>query len=336
MPTPSGRSHPAQVRDVGAGRRVVLLGGVGSQIGRELADQLLARGIRVHSADVRPMRLPSVTNHQVPGPTDPGYLPAVARLVNRFAIDTAVPLNLTVLQKVSRGRSLFGADVEVVAPSAGAAAIMHDRLLVSAKLWSHGVTVPNFAAPSDFVDADAAVQLMAGEFVLRARFQTDSQAATLVRTSGDLEWSTLDDDSLVQQFVPGAAYAVVTHRPPNGGRRLTVVLEKTIRADGEVNTSRVKGRAMGEVERMAQAAVRALGLTGPAEVMIRSSADGTPIVLDVTAGFGPHSRMVPELLDAVLSLSQAPDKPVGNHIPPSADGGGGIGGASRRHARSQR
>ncbi|MBB2890136.1 hypothetical protein [Flexivirga oryzae] len=321
------------MRDAGAGQRVALLGGGGSPVGRELAEQLIARGIRVHSADARALRVRSVANHVVPDATDPGFLPAIARLVRRHLIDIVIPLNTVALQQVSAGRSLLGTDVDVVVPGAGPAAIMHDRLLVSAKLWSHGVTIPNFAVPSDLPDVDAALRLMAGEFVLRARFVTDRRTATLVRTSGDLDWSTLDDNSLVQQFVAGAAYAVIVHRPPNGGRRLTVVLEKTIRADGEVVTSRVAGdRRVEEVERVAQATVRALGLTGPAEVMLRSSSDGTPIVLDVTAGFGPHSPLVPELVDVVLE-SHAQH---GNLTERLTDGGGGTGGSSLRHARGQR
>jgi carbamoyl-phosphate synthase large subunit len=212
-----------------------------------------------------------------------------------------IPVSSAATQELSVGKVVLGSDVEVIAPSRGAATLAHDRLLVASTLWAHAVAVPHFGVPSDFRDVDAALRLMDGEFVLRARFAGDGRTATLVRAPGDLDWAALADDSLVQQFVAGAAYAVVLHRPVNGDGRLTVVLEKTIRADGEVVTSRVKeSRAVGSVERVAQAAIRALGLTGPAEVMIRSTADGSPVVLDVSAGFGPHTRMVPELIDVVL------------------------------------
>jgi len=338
MATAIRQSYPQGVRDVGVtGPRIALVGGAGAPFGQELAEQLVARGLRVHSADVRSMRVPSVSSHVVPTLDDPGYLPALSRLVRRNEIDVVIPVSVLAVQAVSVGRFALDPEVGVVAPSAGAAAIVRDRLLVSSKLWSHGLTVPNFGVPSDFADASTALRRMQGELVLRPRFIDNGHTSSLVRTAADLDWATLDDDILVQQFVAGAAYAVVIHRPADGGRRLTAVLEKTIRADGEVVTSRVRrDETVGNVERIAQAAVRALGLTGPAEVMIRKNEGGTPIVLDVSAGFGPHSRLVPELLDAVLdehiSTSEASERRTAVGEKPSGAGGGG----GHRHARRQR
>jgi len=283
------------------------------------------------------MRVQAVSSHVVPTLDDPGYVPALSRLVRRYEIDVVIPVSFFALQAISTGRVALDPEVGVVAPSAGAAAIVRDRLLVSSKLWSHGLTVPNFGVPSDFPDATTALRRMKGEFVLRSRFIDDGHSSSLVRTADDIEWSTLNDDTLVQQFVAGAAYAVVIHRPVDGGRRLTAVLEKTIRADGEVMTSRVRGdRPVSNIERTAQAAVRALGLTGPAEVLIRTNPDGIPIVLDVFAGFGPHSRLVPELLDVVMDEHvphlQLQDRPVAAGAESSARAGG----SGRRHVRGRR
>jgi carbamoyl-phosphate synthase large subunit len=54
------------------------------------------------------------------------------------------------------------------------------------------------------------------------------------------------------------------------------------------------------------AAVRALGLTGPVDVDVRRRADGTPVVLGVTARFGRNSGLAPEMLDAVLGAFALP------------------------------
>lgn len=339
MPTATRQTYPHSLRGQsgGSGLRIALVGGAGAPFGQELAEQLVARGLRVHSADIRSMRVQAVSSHVVPTMDDPGYLPALARLVQRYDIDVVIPVSVFAVQAISAGRAALGSDVGVVAPSAGAAVVVRDRLLVASKLRSHGLAVPNFGVPSDFEDSTTALRRMQGEFVLRPRFIEGGQSSSLVRSAGDLDWSTLDDETLVQQFVAGAAYAVVVHRPADSGRRLTTVLEKTIRADGQVVTSRVRGdQPVGHVERVAQAAVRALGLTGPAEVMVRDNGDGAPVVLDVSAGFGSHSRLVPELLDAVLDEHILKPEAREQRLAPGPGVAAQPGGGGHRHAKGGR
>lgn len=213
-------------------------------------------------------------------------------------------------------------------PNPGPIATAHDRLLTAWGLWSHGIAVPDFGVPSDFVGAAARPAFLRGPVILRPRWADSDYATVLIDNPEEVDWASMGDDLLVQKFVAGPAYKAVTYRPPTGRGRLTTVLEETILDDGEIATACVAGTsAVPEVERVAQAAVRALGLTGPVEVSLRAGADSAPVVLDVRACFGPHSHLVPELLDAVLRdhPSRAPDVLVQQRPSSSARGFGGAG-----------
>jgi phosphohistidine swiveling domain-containing protein len=174
-------------------------------------------------------------------------------------------------------------------------------LLTAWSLWSHGVPVPDFGVPSDFARAHATSPLLTGPLIVRPRRADGNQTTMLVEDPRDVDWNSVDDDLLVQEFVPGTSYKAIVYRPLQGKGRLTSVLEEVVLEDGEVvAAASTDARAVPEIERVAQAAVRAVGLTGPAEVSVRSRGGGMPVVLDVRVGFGPHSHLVPELLDMVL------------------------------------
>lgn len=286
-------------RSGAARRRSVLVTGAAGASGTSLAEQLADRGLRVHCADSRPMDVPSATCHLIAG--GPGFLPALARLVRTEHIDLVIPANSSELAAISSGRMAFGGRVEVVVPGPGPVATAQDRLLTAWGLWSHGIGVPGFGVPSDFAHSSASSAVLGGALILRSRWADDNQPTVLVDDPSEVDWASLGDETLVQEFVPGTAYKAVVYRPLDGKGRLTTVLEETILDDGEVDSAyAVERGAAPEVERVAQAAVRALGLTGPVEVSLRGRAGDTPVVLDVRACFGPHSHLVPELLDAVL------------------------------------
>lgn len=282
-------------------RRSVLVTGAAGASGQSLAEQLIARGLRVHCTDSRPMDVPSAECHLTPPSTDPGFVPALARLVRTKGIDLVIPANDAALFAISSARQTFGEGVEVVMPGPGPTAIAHDRLLTAHCLWSRGIAVPDFGVPSDFVGKAARPVFLGGSVILRPRWADGDHPTFLIDQPESVDWASMGDDLLVQKFVAGTAYKAITYRPASGPGRLTTVLEETILDDGEIAAACVVGTsAVPEVERVAQAAVRALGLTGPVEVSLRCSTDAAPVVLDVRACFGPHSYLVPELLDAVL------------------------------------
>ncbi|NYJ75532.1 hypothetical protein [Allobranchiibius huperziae] len=287
-----------------AGRRRILVTGAEGAAGHVLVEQLATRGLQVHCADSRPMCLPSAVCHLMPEPTNPGFLPALARIVQRYGIDLVIPASSDALPAISVGRLSLG--VDVVVPGPGPTGTAHDRLLTAWSLRSHGVGVPDFGVPSDFADAEDALDAMGGQLTLRSRWASGAQAATVLNGSDDVDWSAMSDDWFVQRFVPGPAYSVVLYRPLDGKGRLSTVLEESVRDDTEATMTLVGDDHAVGVEGVARAAVRALGLTGPLEVGVRRGADGLPMVLDVQACFGPHSGLNPEMLDAVLRDHPAP------------------------------
>ena len=324
---PQYEPHPRRGRDrleLAVEPRCILVTGASGVAGRALVEQLTARGLEVHCADSQPMSAPVVAFHLMPNPANPSFLPALARIVQRHGIDLVIPADSDSLPAISIGRLSLG--VDVVVPGPGPTGTAHDRLLTAWSLWSHGVAVPDFGVPSNFVDADAALDVMGGQFTLRSRRASDTRAAAVLNASEDLDWPAMSDDWFVQQFVPGPAYSVVVYRPLDGQGRLTTVVEEIVREDGTSTVTRVRDEDAAGVAGVAHAAVRALGLTGPLEVGLRRRADGVPVVLDVLAGFGLHSGLVPEIIDAVLrdhprstsigvgldaTNGMAPDSPVG-------------------------
>jgi len=265
---------------------------------------LVAGGACVHSADGRHLHVPSVTNHHLPA-AESAFLPAVARIVREHGIWLVIPLGYVANQWISAGRSILGREVRVIAPGLGPATLVRDRLVALSTLSNHEVAVTRFAVPSDFSDVRAALRELGGRFVLRPRFVSDCGDTVLVGAPGDVDWTKLDDSSLIQQPGPGSRYVVVIRRPLHGGHRLTVVLEKSTGrgdSDSDVAVARVENsRTVAKVERVAQGAVRALGLTGVVEVQVAVGSDGDPMVVDVAVGFGPHSLAVPELVESVLA-----------------------------------
>jgi carbamoyl-phosphate synthase large subunit len=123
-------------------------------------------------------------------------------------------------------------------------------------------------------------------------------------------WDELDSSLIVQRFAPGTEYApVVLRNRPCSDRDsdpddVVVVLEKTELKEGRVGNAvavrRVEAPAAADVATLAVAAVRVLGLTGPADVDIRRMPDGMPVILEVNARFGANSAQAPELVDGVL------------------------------------
>lgn len=279
--------------------RAALVVGAASSSGRSLARQLVAYGLRVHCVDSRPVVVPAATCHQIPG--GPGVLPALARLVRDEHIDLVIPVSSVALSLVSVGRAAFGAHVDVVVPGPGPTAVAQDRLMTAWSLRAHGVEVPHFGVPSDFVEQQGMQSFLRRALMLRMRSTDREPRSELVDNATELDWASLADDILVQEFVPGTTYLAVLYRPLDGKGRLTTLLEETILDDGSIGAAVVGGESpLPAIQRVAQAAVRALGITGPAEVSLRDREGADPVVLDVRVGFGPHSDQVPELLDAVL------------------------------------
>ncbi|MDO5663114.1 MAG: hypothetical protein Q4G40_10490, partial [Brachybacterium sp.] len=207
---------------------------------------------------------------------------------------------------------------------AGPGAVMRtaDRLHTLAHLESRGVPVPVFRTPGDLVSTAEALHLFGGAFLAVPRCPDGETTPLLVTSEEDLAWSSLDDTWVLQEVLLGEEYLALTHRPAKGNRdrRVGVVHERSRSVDPAFAPERGRGAsappAMAvhapDIEKLALAAVRALGLIGQAEVTIRLTRRGSPRVIDVSAAFGAHIRHTPEVLEALVGF--APEERVTSHL----------------------
>lgn len=288
--------------------KTILITGIGGPAGSALARQLKHRNYQLVGTDLR--QLPAsddVRFHQVPAADDPGMLPALRRIVWLHGVDLLIPTVSDELPEIALAKDLFGPDVQILISAPGPVATANDKLFTVSRLKSLGVPVPRFGLPSDFKDTRAAIAEMGGPVVVKPRVSRGARGVVVAGRPEDLNWSSLTDDQIVQEFVPGTEYAPVVFRPNHAaiGSEFSVVLEKEELSHGLIgNAVRVRRLADGEapdVRDTALAASLGLGLTGPVDIDVRRRADGTPVVLEINARFGANSEAVPELLDAVLT-----------------------------------
>ncbi|WP_210506487.1 ATP-grasp domain-containing protein [Naasia sp. SYSU D00057] len=283
----------------------VLVTGASGPAGRALLVQLDERGIPAIGADlVADGRDPRVL--QVPAADDPNLLGELRRIVADHRIDVVIPTVSEELPRLSRAAASLGPDVAVIVGAPGPVDACHDKLATARTLSARGVPVPAFALASEVGGMAEAFDRLGFPFVAKPRVSRGGRGVVVVRSEADLDWASLDDRWILQEFAPGTEYAPVVYRSGSPGAPSTVaVLEKTALKGGEIGNAvavrRRMGAAVSDVRQLAVQAIAALGLTGPADIDVRRRRDGAPVVLEVNARFGANSRSAPELLDRVLT-----------------------------------
>lgn len=288
----------------------ILVTGIGGPAGRAVAAQLRARGFPVLGTDFRDLPAEAgLTVVAVPPATDPERISALRRLIASEKIDLVIPTLSEELPHIAAARAGFGADVRVIIGDPGPVALANDKLFTAWQLRQGGVPVPRFGVPGDFADAGAAMAALGGPVVIRPRVCRGGRGVIVVDGTTGVDWASLPEGQIVQEFIPGAEYGPMVFGTPahNSTAPFAIVVEKTELAHGNAVSARRLGTGESmDVGNVAMAAVRALGLAGPVDVDVRRRGDGTPVVLAVTARFGANSEAAPELLDAVLASFTLP------------------------------
>jgi carbamoyl-phosphate synthase large subunit len=288
--------------------RTILITGVGGPAGSALIRQLRHRNHHLIGTDLR--KLPASDDfrfRQVPPAGVPGMVLALRRIARVHEIDLLIPTVSDELPEVALASDLFGPQVQVMISAPGPIATANDKLFTASALQSLGVPIPRFGLPSDFRDSRAAIAAMGGPIVVKPRVSRGARGVVVAQRPEDLDWNSLTDDQIVQEFVPGTEYAPVVFRSndAHAARDFSVVLEKEELSHGlvgnAVSVRRLLDEEAPDVRDTALAAARGLGLTGPVDIDVRRRADGTAVVLEINARFGANSEAVPELLDAVLA-----------------------------------
>lgn len=290
----------------------ILLTGIGGPAGRSLAAQLAARGSWVAGTDIRDVPVPADAFRRGPAVSDPGYLDFLRGLVRQWRIDAVIPSISEELVLLAGNRGSLDAPVLIGDPSA--VAIADDKLRTAQRLSEAGVGVPRFASPGSFASAADAVAALGGAIVVKPRVSRGGRGVRVI-DGADAHtpettafWASLGDEAIVQEFAPGDEYAPVVFRAEDGRILVSAALRKTALKEGRVGNAlsvvRADDAAHDDIRAVAEAAVAAVGLTGPADIDVRRRADGTPLVLEINARFGANSAHAPELLDAAVRALQ--------------------------------
>ncbi|HET8560650.1 MAG TPA: hypothetical protein VFL69_09050 [Marmoricola sp.] len=283
----------------------ILVTGADHAVGAALAVELAGRGLVVHCAYSQPQfvagPVPGMEWHLVPSNADPGYLPALRRIVDRHDVSILIPTLDEELAAMSALRRWPDPGVLVVVSGAGSVALADDKLMVSWQLAAHGVRAPRCGSPSDFASTEEALDALGGAVVVRGRRPaTKSGGSRVLLRPEDLDWGRLDDDFVVQEFVPGREYLCVLYRPDGSAGRASVVYQAVRPGRHGDGIVRLAPGDAEDVHRTAWSAIRALGVVGPAEVVVRTTTEGAVVVLSVHPRFSRHCS---ELLDELVAVA---------------------------------
>jgi carbamoylphosphate synthase large subunit len=261
---------------------------------------LVERGHVVVGTDIRPVTLPGVEFHLVPAAADPAFVPALRRIAAARAVNLLIPTVSEELPVLAADRARWG-QARLALCDYAAVSLANDKYLTCAHLTSARVRTPRYALPSWRRSADEVAWQTGWPCLSKPRIGRGGRGVVLYHKEDDRALAALDDQSILQEFVPGIEYAPNVYLGCDGSEA-AIVLEKTALKDGLVgNAASVRRVEAPDVAALALAAGRALGLTGPLDVDIRRRADGTPVVLEVNARFGANSTHAPEILDALLA-----------------------------------
>ena len=242
----------------------------------------------------------------VPRSEEAGYLPTLHRIVNRHGVSIVIPTLDEELPVMAAVRHWPEAGVVVIVAGSTAVGLAQDKLVMAWQLAGRGVATPRTMSPSDFSDTAAARESLGQAVVVRSRRAgRRAGGARVLFTADDIDWGRLDDDFVVQQFIPGREYVCVLYRPEGAAKRGSVVFESLRPGPAHEEVRPVPPGQADDVGRTAWAAIRALGVTGPAVVVLRRALDGTVMVLSVRPRFGRHCT---ELLDQLARPEQLPSQ----------------------------
>lgn len=282
--------------------RRVIVTGAGGPAGGSLVQQLRLRGHAVLGLDSVSRGSADFAIDPIPAALEPVFASQLFSTAQRWGADLIIPtvteeLIVPQLHEPQRNWAI------AIAPLA-AVQIANDKWLTVQALQAQGIAVPHSAlAGGDEVsptwlampdDVSLLSKPRLGRGARGVRVHENGQGA---RDSGQ--------DRIVQELVTGTEYVVDLFVDPNTRDiRATVAMRKTKLAQGIVgngiSVERLSPDTALDVVDLACRAVRAIGLTGPADIDVRRRADGQAVVLEINARFGAHSAHAPEVLDGVL------------------------------------
>ena len=215
----------------------------------------------------------------VPRVTDPGYVPALAALVQEHGVALVVPLTDLDQEILSAHRAVL-APALILAPAPEACRTMGDKWLAHAFFEAHGLPSPRSWLPAD-VAADARYPLLVKVregFGSRHIYRADDPEQ-LAR-----HLAATPVDSFVQERCRGEEFSIDVFCDL-AGTCLEAIPRSMIQSKGGES---IKGRSLKDAELIAHGAriAETVGIVGPANIQCFREPDGSLPVTDVNARFG--------------------------------------------------
>lgn len=226
-------------------------------------------------------------------------------MLHRLAVEERVTLVIpTVTEElpiIAKGWTKWD-EIPVMIGPYPAVARANDKYLTCEHLSSRGVAVPRYCLPSQVNSPQDIARRLGWPCLSKPRVGRGGRGVTVWFEKDWPAITRLDDQSILQEFVPGTDYAPNVFIGPGGeAPAVVVVLEKTKLKAGSVgNAVEVRRVTAPDVAELAVLAAQVMGLFGPLDVDIRRRADGQPVVLEINARFGANIAHAPEIFDAAL------------------------------------
>jgi carbamoylphosphate synthase large subunit len=279
--------------------KTVMVTGVGGPAGKNVSEMLIQHGFRVVGVDMQPVELDNLVFYRVPAVLDEQYLDQMFTVARREKPDLIIP-TVTEELPILAGHWKWMAEFPVLISPVEGVVVANDKYLTSQSLSVRGVSVPRFILPSQAIMPRDVEDNIGWPCISKPRVGRGGRGVAIREKEDFQALSQLSDEFILQEFADGVDYAPNVYLGREGGST-AVVLEKTELKEGRVGNARsVRRVEAADVEALAIAAAKALGLLGPVDVDIRRRQDGQPVVLEVNARFGANIYHAPEVFERVI------------------------------------
>ena len=215
----------------------------------------------------------------VPRVDDPGYVPALVRLVTEFGVRLIVPLTDLDQRILSEHRAALAPGL-VLAPPPDVCGTMGDKYLAHLFFVERGIPSPRTWLPAD-VPGDARFPLL-----VKIREGFGSRHIYRASDARELEFflGYAPVDSMVQEVCRGEEFSIDVFCDL-GGRCLNAIPRTMIQSKGGES---IKGMSIQDPQLIAHGArvAEAIGIVGPANIQCFREDDGSLPVTDVNPRFG--------------------------------------------------
>jgi len=248
----------------------------------------------------------------VPRVDDPGYMGALAELVERYDVKLVVPVTDIDQSILARNRDVL-APALLLAPPYDVCATMADKYVAHVFFEEHGIPSPRTWLP-DAVPDDARFPLL-----VKIREGFGSRHIYRARDRAELEFflGHTPVESMVQELCHGEEFSIDVFCDL-GGRCLNAIARTMIQSKGGES---IKGTSILDQDLIEHArhVAETIGIVGPACIQCFREADGSLPVTDVNPRFGgafplplAAGSRYPELAIA-LANGERPEPRVGKY-----------------------